>query len=176
MKKLNHLIFGLLTLSLIYAGCNKIEEATDVAFNASYDANLNATVNAPDLKAAFIAEDEIDPLENSNVSQYIDKIKDVEIQNLTATITSIDKDVILLSGDLEIFTDANKANWYMENVPLTSGAQIDLGNENGAWDTVRAIFGEKKAFTVKLKGSTDKGQVAFTMMVTIDTKMTANPL
>jgi hypothetical protein len=176
MKKLNYLILGLLTFSLIYAGCNKIEEATDVEFNANYDATLNASVPAPELKAAFIAEDDINPLENSDVSQYIDKIKDVEIQTMTATITAIDKDVMLLSGDLDIYTDANKASWSLKDVPLTQGAELSLGNENGEWNTVRAIFAEKKTFMVKLRGSTDKGAVSFTTKVTIGTKMTANPL
>lgn len=176
MKKLNFLLLGLLAVSLVYTGCSKLEDATDVEFNANYDANLNASVTAPDLKAAFIAEDQINPLENEQVAQYIDKIKNVEIQSMTAEITSIDKDVTLVTGELDVFTDANTATWQMNDVPLTQGAKLDLGNENGQWDTMQSIFAEKKAFTVKLTGSTDMGPVNFTMKVTFQTKITANPL
>lgn len=176
MKKINYLILGFLFVSLIYAGCSKIENAADVEFDADYNTNLFADVPASGQKAAFVAESKIDPLENDDVSKYINQIKNIEIQKITAEVVEINKEATLVSGNLDIYTSSNKASWNLDNLPLTKGAVLELNNTEGQWNTVKQIFAEKTSFDVKLTGNTNQGDLMFTLKVSIETKVTANPL
>lgn len=176
MKKLNYLIYGLLVTSLIFSGCGKIEEATNIDFDASYDTNLNAVVSAVNRSASFEAKSTIDPLADANVAKYVDNIKNYNVQQIKAEVTSVSKEATLVSADLDIFTDVTTASWKLENKSLTVGSIINLGNENGQWNKVNQIFGQKKSFTIQLAGETDEGDITFTLKVTIVTKITASPL
>lgn len=175
MKKINYLMALLLLTGIIFTGCNKVKELADVTFNATYDANLNVVVPAT-RNVSFETETTIDPTADEDVAKYINNIKSFNVQSMTATITSISKDVTLVTADLTVFNSSKTAEWNMENLPLTVGASIPLGNENGQWDTVNQIFDDKTAFTVKLVGETDEGDVTFTLKVSITTQITANPL
>ena len=77
---------------------------------------------------------------------------------------------------MDIFTDNNSASWTLSNLPLTQGGKLELGNENGQWETVTKIFEEQSSFVVKLEGETDEDGLIFTIQLIIETKITANPL
>lgn len=175
MKKINYLLAFLLLTGIVFTGCNKVKELADVTFNASYDANLNVVVPST-RNVSFETETTIDPNADEEVQKYLDKIKSFNVQSMTATVTSITKDVTLVTSDLTVFNSGKTATWHMENLPLTVGASIPLDNDDGQWDTVDQIFGDKTPFTVKLVGETDEGDVSFTLKVSITTKITANPL
>lgn len=174
--KINILGTLILAVTIIWSGCNKIEEATDIEFEATYNADLDVVVPSGQRSATFNSKTTIDPLSDPKVAQYINKIKNYKVLMVNAEITSISEDVTLLNAKLEIYTDANNAEWNLTNLPLSQGAQLELGNENGQWDTVKQILEEKKEFTIELTGETDKGDVSFTVRVSIKAKVTANPL
>ena len=177
MKKIAYAgLFGLLITGMIFSGCKKIEEATEIKFDATYHADLDVNVSEAARSFTFMAQELIDPVSDPNVKKYIDKIKAYDILQVDAEVLDISKDVTLVAADLDVYSDANKASWHLENLPLTKGAKISLDNENGQWDTVKKIFEEKTAFTVKLGGETSEGGVSFIIRVTIKTKITANPL
>jgi hypothetical protein len=175
MRKINNLFVFLILTGIVFTSCNKVKELADVTFNTSYDANLNVVVPAT-RNVSFETEATIDPTADEEVQTYLDNIKSFEVQSMTATITSISKDVTLVTSDLTVFNSSKTATWHMENLPLSLGASIPLDNANGQWDTVNQIFDDKTAFTVKLVGETDEGDVTFTLKVSITTKITANPL
>jgi hypothetical protein len=176
MKNFKTLFFGLLFTGIIFSGCNKIEEATEVTFEAKFEADLNVVVPPASRNVSFETADTIDPASDPEVEKYLDKIKKFEVQTLIAEVTSISKNVTLVTADLSVFNTNHSAVWHMENLPLTLGATIPLGNEDGQWNTVNQIFDEKTEFTVKLEGETDEGDVTFTVKVTFVTKVTAKTL
>lgn len=175
MKKLNYLFVALFVTSIIFSGCNKVKELADVTFTATYDANLDVVVPAT-RNASFETETTIDPTSDEEVQKYIDNIKSFNVQQVTAEVIAISKDVTLVTSDLTVFNTNYTAAWHMENLPLSVGATIALGNEDGQWTTVNQIFEDKTAFTVKLVGETDEGDVTFTLKITMTTQITANPL
>jgi len=176
MKNLTTLLIGLFLTGIIFTGCNKIKEIADVDFIANYIADLDVDMAAKSTDATFSVETTIDPLSNDNVKEYIDKIKDYEIQKVTVEVTYINNDANLVSGELDIFTDNNLASWTLSNLPLTQGGKLELGNENGQWETITKIFEEQSSFVVKLEGETDEDGLIFTIRLIIETKITANPL
>ncbi len=167
------LSLSIFVIALMFAiSCSKI---ADVNFDATYSANLECEV-PPASRGGFSAEDEIDPLSNSDVAKYIDNIKDFEIIELIADITAITKEVKLLSADLEIYSGSKKASWHIENVNLVLNESLILDNSNGQWDTVKDILSEKKTFYVSIIGQTEEDDVTFTIKVSISGKVTASPL
>ncbi len=176
MKNLKFLLAGFLLTGLIFSGCKKAEEALDVTFDATYKADINIDVPAAVRNASFNESVTIDPASDPDVSKYWDKIKKFEIQAITGEITSISKEVTLVSATLSIFNDTRNAQWTFNNVPLTVGTTLTLDNSSGQWDKVAQILKDKKVFTISVNGEVSEGDVSFTILVTIKTKVTASPL
>ncbi|NOX87064.1 MAG: hypothetical protein GXO86_14075 [Chlorobi bacterium] len=176
MKSLRFLLGGILFTAFIFSGCNKAKEALDVTFNANYKTNLNVDVPAVARSVTFSESETIDPASDPEVSKYWDKIKKFEVQEITGSIISISKNVTLVSATLSVFNETKNAQWTFTNVPLAVGTTLTLDNSNGQWDTVAQILQDKKVFTVSVNGEVSEGDVSFTILVTIKTKVTANPL
>lgn len=176
MKNLKILSLVVLLIGLVFGSCKKVEEALDVTFDATYDTDLNVDVPAVARNVSFSASSTIDPASDPDVSKYWDKIKKFEVQEVTGVITSISKEVTLVSADLTIANDSRTAKWTFNNVPLTVGTKLTLDNSGGQWNTVDQILQDKKVFTVRINGEVSEGGVQFTILVTIKTKVTANPL
>lgn len=87
--KINILGTLILAVTIIWSGCNKIEEATDIEFEATYNADLDVVVPSGQRSATFNSKTTIDPLSDPQVAQYINKIKNYEVLMVNAEITSI---------------------------------------------------------------------------------------
>jgi len=176
MKKLNYLLAVMFLAGLTFLSCNKVKELADVTFDATYNTDLNVVVPAEGRSVSFDTEATIDPASDPEVEQYLDNIVGINVQSMTATITSISKDVTLVTADLTVSNANHSTGWTMENLPLSVGASIPLNNENGQWDTINQILMEQQIFTVNLSGETDEGDVTFTLQLTITAQIIANPL
>jgi len=173
MKNLKYLLMLILFTGVVFPGCKK---ALDVKFNATYHTDLNVDVSAGLRNVSFNESSTIDPASDPNFSKYFDKIKEIEVQDIKVEITSITKNVNLVTGTLSIYNESRSAAWNMNDIPLEVGTVITLDNSSGGWSTVSQILKDKQTFTVHVEGEVDEGDVSFTMKVTITTKVTANPL
>ncbi len=176
MKNLKYLLAGVFLTGLLFSGCKKAEEALDVKFDATYDADINVDVPPALRNVAFSKSTTLDPASDPNVSKYFDKIKKFEIQEITGEITSISKEVTLVTGTLSIYNENRNASWTLNNVPLTKGTVLTLDDSGGGWDTVSQILKDKQVFTVRVEGEVSEGDVSFTIKIKIKTKVTASPL
>lgn len=175
------LLFAFLAVALLIGACNTVSDLADVTFDAEFKADLNCEV-LPDssrsgINGTFASSDTINPLSNSEVEKYIDKIKEWEVKSVTGEVLSVSKEgVNLLSANVEVFSDNHNASWQISNTPLIVGQTITLDNGNGQWDTIDSIMSDKEVFVVSISGETDQSDVTFVIRVTIQTKITANPL
>ena len=179
--KTRNLLFALIAVSLVIVGCNQAKDLADVTFDAEFKADLNCDVPPGSFKSgidgAFSATETIDPLADPTVEKYIDKIKSWETTSVTGEILSVSKEgVNLLGAELEVFSANHSANWQIPNTPLAVGQTITLDNDNGQWDTIDTILGEKDVFTISVNGSTDQDDVTFVIRIIVKTRVTANPL
>lgn len=179
--KTKNLLFALLAIALIISSCNQVDDLTDVSFNTEFKADLDCEVIPDTLRSGingtFSAAATIDPLADSTVEKYIDKIKSWEIINLKGEILSVSKEgANLLSANIGVSNANHSTAWQIGNTPLVVGQQITLDNANGQWDSVNQILAEKQIFTVVATGTTDEDDMSFVIRVTIKSKVTANPL
>lgn len=179
--KTKNLLFAFLAIALIIGSCNKVEDLTDVTFNTELYADLDCEVVPDVLRAGidgtFAAGATIDPLADSTVEKYIDKIKSWEITSLKGEILSVSEEgANLLSANIGVSNANHSASWTVGNTPLAVGQQIVLDNANGQWDSVNQILAEKQVFNVAATGTTDEDDLSFVIRITINSKVTANPL
>lgn len=174
-------LFVFLALAFAIGSCSKVTDMADVTFNTEFKADLDCEVPSGSFKLGsngiFAASETIDPLADTTVEKYIDKIKAWEITGISGEILSVSKaGVNLLDADLEVFSENHVASWHIPTTPLIAGQEIELDNSDGQWDTINLILGEKQEFTVSVNGETDEDDVTFVIRVIMKSKVTANPL
>jgi len=177
--KIKNIALAILFSAIVFSGCKKVDDALDVTFDATFKTDLN--IDIPAWTAArdnyiFDETESIDPTTDENVKKYLDKIKGIEVQGITATVTYISKDVVLTNLRFSVNGDAGEAVWEIPSLAVSEGTTVTLGNEAGQWDMVNTILGEKKIFTVSASGESSQDDVQFTFEYVINTEITASPL
>jgi hypothetical protein len=179
---LKTLIFFLL-IGIPFSSCDDVESLADIKFNSKLSADMDVVVpNAVSFKTtqvatvSFSGEEMIDPLSDSNIKKYIDKLKSFDVQEITGTVKRVSKPVTIESGTITISQGSTSASWNISNFNVVSGAKITLDSAEGQWATVNKILKSKGKFTAKIMGTVDRDDVNFTISVLIDVKIVANPL
>lgn len=175
--KLKATFTTLLVAAIVFTGCNKVKNAADVHFDANYSTDINVTVSPNrDINGSFNESATIDPSSNADVNTYLNLIKSWEIVGVSGEITSVSQDFTLLSATVSVSSADQNASWEFSNLAVTTGSSLTLDNSGGQWDTINKILAEKQAFTVSFSGQTDQDNVQFTLHVTLQSKVVANPL
>lgn len=180
MKNAKSLISFIAIIVITTSSCKKLANILDVTFNTSYTVELKAMVPPySGLKQAdgmFSVSATIDP--NSNVSflKYAHKIKEIQISSISAKVIGISKPVTIETANISIFSTEKNASWNFTNELISVGKVLTFGNETNQWISVQDILNEKNIFSVLIEGKTDVDDVEFTIEVTINAKITANPL
>lgn len=180
MKTITKVLMLLAFIAVTSTGCEKAKDLLDVEFNADFKTDLNVDIPAETSRnadAIFYTEATIDPKSNSDFEEYGSKIKEINILEVNATITAINKETVLETAEVKVTSEGmNSAIWTFTNETLNVGKTLTLDNSNGQWDNVKAMLNAQNAFTVSMGGTADQDDVQFTLQVEIKTKVTANPL
>jgi len=176
MKKYQYLLIGILLSGILFSGCNKMKEGLNVKFNVNYENNMNFNVPDGSRTMAFSKSVNIDPFSSSVFEKHYDQIKKIEIVSLSAEVTSVTKEVDVISTTVNVSNDNRSAQWTLENIPLKVGSVFNLNNDNGQWNVITDIMLDKNVFTEKIEGELSEGGVQFTLKVKIKTKITVNAL
>jgi len=180
MKNIKYLTPLIIIIVMSSSSCKKLADLMDVSFNTAYSVQLAAVV-PPDhvlkqTEGIFSASATIDPNSNAEFLKYAHKIKDIEITSISAKILSISKPVTIETASISIFSDTKNTSWNFTNELINAGKILTLGNDSNQWIIVQNILNDKNIFTVIVNGKTDVDDVEFTIEVTINATITANPL
>jgi hypothetical protein len=180
MKNLTKLFLGLLLGGIIFTGCKEASELVDVKFSADYETELNVTVvpstGARAVNGVFSVTETIDPSSDSDFAKYFDRIKGVDIEEVSGLILSVEPNITLSSTFISIYNDADTATWEYDSLPIIVGTVLTLDNDNGQLDAIELILLEKKPFTVAINGQADEDNAEFDVKLTINSTVLANPL
>jgi len=180
MKKIYRIFILIAIASIVTIGCEKVKDLNTVSFEPTFSTDLECNVpasgKAPLLKT-FTSSGTIDPQDDEDVKKYLNKIRTFEVTSLTGTITSISpNNATLIAGSIVVSTSTSSTQWSVENVPLTVGQKITLGNKAGEWDKVNQILKDGQKFTVTASGETDKAGILFTIKIEIKSKAEAKAI
>jgi hypothetical protein len=177
IMKIKIALLSLLISVIGFSGCEKAKDITDVKFDANYSADLNINVTpGRSINGTFSESVTIDPASNEQVEQYLDLIKSWEVQGVSGEFIETSNDFMLLNLTFTIASEDKSAEWNFSDIAVTTGTSLTLDNSEGQWDTVNQILAEKQSFTVAVNGETEQDDVQFTLRITIETEVTANPL
>ncbi|MFK5855704.1 MAG: hypothetical protein QM503_06200, partial [Bacteroidota bacterium] len=130
MKNLTKLFLGLLLAGVVLTSCKEAEELVDVKFPANYEAELDVTVvPSKSVNGTFSVNETVDPTTNSDYSLYLDKIKDVNITEVSGLVLSVNPNITLSSTVIEVSNGTYNANWEYLNMPITVGTVLTLDND-----------------------------------------------
>ena len=183
MKKL-FIPFVALFLATSLGSCDKIEELADINFDAELS-SPTMTLSPPpppigktmgDGGYSFNETSTIDPSSDSDIEKYLNNIKNWDIKSITINFievtesgTKLDEGTIIglegsgIIANLEFPQGLDIHSGYVYDVPSTF------------FNKVEDVLNTKKSFIVRVKGGTNN-YAQIKLMVTIDVKITANPL
>jgi hypothetical protein len=158
----------------------------DVEIDTVFEGDLFVEVDEPMVKSAtadsypFQASATIDVLDDEDVYEYQDKIDDFIVSGVTVTVTSVtpSEGVEFLPQTAFTITNGTRtATWTLAtSMPVEVGTSQDLEDLGKIYETVNAILGDMKPFTISAVGSTNVAPVSAVLRLGIDTKVVANPL
>jgi len=164
MKNLTKLAIGLLVLTgIIFTGCKEVTELTDVTGDKG-------------VTGGFSVSETINPADNPDYNQYLDKIKGVTINKVSGLVISINPNITLTSTTIRVSNESRSTSWEYINLPISLGTILTLDNDNGQWDVIEQILMDKKTFTVEINGQADADEAEFAVLLAIDSEVLANPL
>ncbi len=182
MKNLIKILL-LVVLSYSFSSCDDAEELLDTKFNSQMSGDVKVVVPADGavfksmmVGYNFIGQETMDPRSDSQVNEYINKIKSFDVYEVTGTVVSVSAPIQIIDGTISVFDGSKVASWSVANFDVTNGASITLGNTEGQWDKIDQILGGKKVFTAKIEGTVDERNVTFIIRILIKMKVVANPL
>lgn len=180
MKQSIRTIFTLLLVVFSISGCEKIKELADVKFDANYESTINVDVTPSATKASygvFLETVTIDPLSNSDMATYAEKLKEIDVIEASAEVVSISTPIKLITASLSASgNNLPEALWTFTNETIAVGTILTLDNANGQFNNLKKILESKKEFTVTLMGQTDVNEATFALKIKFKTRVTANPL
>jgi hypothetical protein len=165
------------------SSCESIKSIFDVEIDTVLSGDLDIEIQESPMKSTngydFESFTEVNPLEDDDVKEYEEKIKEFLVNGITVEAVYVDKgDVVFEEGTTFYITDANsKVTWTLkDNWTVLEGTTIDLEDLGDVYKAVAEILNKKKKFTVGAMGTCSQTNVYITLRVGIDTKVIANPL
>lgn len=173
----------LLALVTSLSSCEKIRGIFDVEFDSTLSGELDIEITESALKSAesysFEAQATIDPLDDENIAEYIDNIKEMNVNGIVASVEYVNKeDVVFESGTFFRISDNTDAiTWTLTgDWPIVEGTELTLEDLGGTYNMVEDVLNKKGSFSISTEGTCTRTDVFITIRLGIDTEVIANPL
>lgn len=177
---------GIVLLVILTAGissCEKIRGLFDVEFETTLSGILDIEIEEPVIKSTsgheFYAEEDVNPLNDMDIAEYEENIKDFEIDSVVAEVLFVNKGAVKFETGTTFFINDNldKAFWTLgDDWEITQGSILLLTGNNEVYDAVSRILNRKGTFTVGAEGTCSDTDVQITLKIGIKTTVIANPL
>ena len=177
MKRSN-IILGLL-MAFTLSSCELVKEATETEFDAGIvkDISINLTAEDPLIEETIL----VNIKEDEEVDKYYDKLKDVEIERISLKIADLSAtgENKMTDGYLAYSAITNAEETLLYNFQsvdlnaLNSGASLDLPITADNFSKLEALLLSPGYLTFYLKGTMEEVPTTLTLLLTINTKITA---
>lgn len=180
----NLLKLTLLTmLAAVLSSCESIKSIFDVEFETTLSGDLYIDVQESVKKSteaySFSASAFIDPLADPDIEEYIDNIREINVDGIIAEVESVNKDnVVFKAGTFFTISDTTSTvTWTLaSDWPIEVGTQLTLDNMGGVYDAVNEILEKKEVFDIAVQGECTETGVSVVISLGINSTVIANPL
>lgn len=190
MKNLMNIVLVVL-LATSLSSCKKIKSIFDVEIETTLTGDLYIDVQESGLKSAdadsisFISTITIDPLDDDDVNEYQEKIVEVAVDGILATVEEVylddgtQDDVIFYRGTtIRVERGSSSGTWtFGTDWNVMVGDEITLEDAGDIYDAVSEMLSPPMGeITVICKGKCSKSGVHVVLRIDFETTYTANPL
>lgn len=185
MKKVSFLfLLGILFTAITFTSCEKvadeIQDSVEVTINTELEAPFVAVPTSDkDDSYDFRETALLDPANNDDLADYLDKIKSIEITGIHVLVTSISDPAIILNSGRFSLTDNVTGNEFMFTTPNNSaiavGTTFEVADTNPGWDTVNEIIASMNASTVEAVGTINQENFEVGFKYVVAVKVVAKP-
>ena len=183
MKHMKKFAF-LMILAVGLSACSLFNVDVDSEISGVLDAYVpEAMAKAADDWHPLVATKEIDARENDDVQEYADNIEDIVVNEITATVTGVSHEGIILSADTDFYlTYGSKTVTWSKGVewPIYEGATFTFDNLGSSYDDASKIILQaaktdgESIITIGVDGESSKDGINVKMKIVFGTTFTAN--
>ncbi len=187
MKTTVKIFFSLLLIAFVSTACSKL----DVEVAADFKANMPVSIAAdatPDSVTTtkntnqdwyyFGVSDTLDPNDNADYKKYADKIKEINITSITATIRNPNKafDLGFLYIEVKDLNTNTFVYWSWGLSQVVDGTTFTFDDTGGKFAEVKAMFLAGHKVETYCGGYASERGITFSIETIYGTKIIANPL
>jgi len=174
----------LMILAVGLSSCSLFNVDVDSEISGVLDAYVpEAMAKAADDWHPLVAAKDIDAQENDDVQEYSDNIEDIVVNEITATVTEVSHEGIILSANTVFYLigGTKSAEWSKgEEWPIYVGATFTFDNLGTSYDDASKIIlhaakteGESM-ITIGVDGESSMDGINVKIKITFGTTFTAN--
>jgi hypothetical protein len=178
-------LLAIVMIAFLFAGCDKLEKADDVTFDAQFTVPQKVEVDekADNPENPYTSlNNSIEAEQNAEYVKYKNKVKKIRVNKITYTISDLNATkgpVTLTSGQAIFFASGGSATSgniaSVSNLLLVNGSG-DLEASQAALDNIGEILLENGDVTVVSVAHISAAPVFFHIAMTLHVTVTANAL
>jgi hypothetical protein len=180
-------VFGLALIALLLSGCDLVDKADDVTFEITLDKTFVADENGTFTNKNYPGDPVLlDLASHTDVTPYLNKIKDVKITKVEYQITSYTSEppgtaVMFSNGTMRYSETSGGTSSELSTVPgplnlMTASGVKELPKNDANFNALAKILLDKKQAYVFTVGTLSSTPVSFNVPTTFYITITANAL
>ena len=165
------------------SSCEMIKGWFDVDFETTFSGDLNIDILESARKSTsnytFQSTAPINPLEDDQVAEYQDNIKEVVITRILAEVLELNRDsVVFMEGTtFSIVSGSNITEWSLGNDwTIVDTTEIRLLDLDGAYNQIEDMIEAQEEFNVGVSGICSEAGVSLSLRISIETQIAAEKL
>jgi hypothetical protein len=183
------LVLAIVGSSALFSGCDLLEKADDVSFDAVITVNWTADENGDGTNVPYVDEELVQLSSDPEVAKYINKIKTVKINKITYSVT----DYNAAPHNSQVIFNNGVASFYAagNSIPLvavpyaaaatgvnlqTSTAETELTIDDDGLSKIADAFKKDKQLEYASEGTLSVTPVSFKVISKFYVTITANAL
>ncbi|MCK5820450.1 MAG: hypothetical protein KAH17_01130 [Bacteroidales bacterium] len=167
--------FFLLGAIFLIVGCVDYGSYVKTDIDINFPINLDVVVENPGMKsspAPFDVTKSVNLAGDAALANYVDNIRGIVVNDLTATVTGLDQNVVLTNATLTISGNDQSVSWDFENISITNDVILELPNDNQEFDTLSTMLSALGDVEVQFAGFSDTSDIQYTLAVVLNTTVT----
>ncbi len=167
--------FVLIGAVLLLAGCVDLGSYVKTDIDINFPINLPVIIENPGMKSTptpFDATKSLSLGADAALADYLDNVKEINVTDLTATVTELDQSINLTDVTLVISGNDQSVSWTFASLAVANGDTLELTNDNEEFDTLSTIMSALSDIEVQFTGFSDTSDTQFTLEVILNTAVT----
>lgn len=159
------------------SGCESVSNLFTVKVDTDFVVDIPVDITTPTLKMSgpypFSVSKTFNPIEEPDIADYVDRIKEINLSSMTATVISTTAPFKLETGTLVVSGSVDSVTWTFTAQSIEDGSSLTLANDDGQFDTVSEILSETGDVTITFSGTSDIFGIGFVLQAILNSVVTA---